>query len=78
MIESLEQQNKDAVTFLLSRGYDLVEELLVPLDKVSKDEKEIRDERVMNAVPNTKNFRERLINIRRNAGPSIGFFFAHD
>ena len=68
MIESLEQQNKDAVTFLLTRGYDLVEELLVPLEKVSKDEKEIRDERVMNAVPNTKDFRERLINIRRNAG----------
>ena len=68
MVENLEQQNKDAVEFLLSRGYDLVGELLVPLDKVSEDEKQIRDERVMNAVPNTKNFRERLIKIRRTAG----------
>ena len=50
MIENLEQQNKDAVAFLSSHGYDLINELLVPLDKVSKDEKQIRDERVINAV----------------------------
>merc|ERR1711966_540179 len=33
MIESFEQQNIDAVEFLLSRGYALADELLIPLEK---------------------------------------------
>ena len=68
MIENFEHENKEAVEFLLSRGYDLANELLIPLDKISKEEQEERKQQQLNSVPNTQNFRERLINIRRTAG----------
>ena len=40
MVENMEQQNKDAVEFLLSRGYDLADEMLLPLEKISEEEQD--------------------------------------
>ena len=68
LIETFEQQKKETVEFLLSRGYELATELLIPLEKISKEEQEERKEQQLNSVPNTKDFRERLIRIRRTAG----------
>ena len=56
MIENFEKQNKESVAFLLSRDYDLAKEMLLPLQKISEEEQDHREERAINAVPNTRQF----------------------
>ena len=67
MIEQFNKQNIEDVAFLKSRGYDLVDNLRIPIKKVTKEEQEER-EREESTKPNTKERRERIIFIRKTAG----------
>ena len=83
IVENFEQQNKKDYEFFLSPGYGLATNLRIPVEKVSKKEQEARKERICNTIPNTRDFREKIINIRRQAGTWFnttrgGFFLNSD
>ena len=67
MIEQFDKQNKEDVAFLKSRGYDLVDNLRIPIKKVTKEEQEERECKE-STKPNTKERRGRIIFIRKTAG----------